>query len=122
MAAMHNSIEKLSTTTNVVPVLIKRNVVTEHASSHDIVHLGKLDLSRTLQEVSVSLNQLHSFHILGSGNDALINSLHLISLVRNEIQTKTLNMLIQNMQCDKQPQEKQYILLENKVGVECDYS
>ena len=83
---MYEHLNKLSTTTNVVPVLIERNVVTEHTSSHDIVHLGKLNLSRTLQEVSVSLNQLHSLHVLSSGDDALIDSLHLLTNVRKEYQ------------------------------------
>ena len=77
MAASCEKFDKLSTTTNVVPVLIKRNVVTEYTSSHDIVHLRKFNLSRTLQEVSVSLNQLHGLHVLSSGDDALIDSLHL---------------------------------------------
>ena len=41
------------------------------------MQLGELDLSRALQEVSVSLDQGHGLHVLGGKNMALINSLHL---------------------------------------------
>lgn len=65
------------TTTDVVPVLIVRGVLAVDLGSHQIVQLGELDLSRALQEVSVSLDQGHGLHVLGSKNMALINSLHL---------------------------------------------
>ena len=65
------------TATHVIPVVIERNVVAEDAGSHDVVQLGKLDLSRALQELGVRLDQLHGLDVLGGGNVALINSLHL---------------------------------------------
>ena len=76
-AAYGKTIGKCNTATHVVPVVIERNVVAEHAGSHDVVQLGKLNLSRALQELSVRLDQLHGLDVLGSGNVALINSLHL---------------------------------------------
>ena len=83
MAATHDSQNsRVRTTTNVVPIIIQREVVTEHVGSHNIVQLGKLDLSRALQEFSVSLDQLHGLDVLGGGNVALINSLHLYIVVR----------------------------------------
>ena len=69
-----------NTATHVVPVVIERNVVAEDAGSHDVVQLGKLNLSRALQELSVSLDQLHGLDVLGSGNVALVNSLHLFAM------------------------------------------
>ena len=65
------------TTTDVVPVLLQREVVAVDVGSHDVVQLGKLDLSRALEELSVSLDQLHGLDVLGGGDVALINSLHL---------------------------------------------
>ena len=65
------------TTADVVPVVIVGSVLAVDLGSHQIVQLGELDLSRALQEVSVSLDQGHSLHVLGSKNMALINSLHL---------------------------------------------
>ena len=80
-AADDKTIGKCNTATHVVPVVIERNVVAEHAGSHDIVQLGKLNLSRALQELSVRLDQLHGLDVLGSGNVALVNSLHLRPVV-----------------------------------------
>ena len=78
MAATHNTYDiNEHTTTDVVPVIVQREVVAEHVGSHDIVQLGQLNLSRALEELGVSLNQLHSLDVLGSGNVALIDSLHL---------------------------------------------
>ena len=83
MAATHNSFRADEhTTTDVVPVIVQGEVVAEHVGSHNIVELGKLDLSRALQEFSVSLDQLHGLDVLSSGNVALINSLHLHQYVR----------------------------------------
>ena len=80
MAATHNAFETNEhTTTDVVPVVVQGEVVAEHVGSHDIVQLGQLDLSRALEELGVSLNQLHGLDVLGSGNVALIDSLHLQS-------------------------------------------
>ena len=76
-AANDKIIKEYNTATHVVPVVIERNVVAEHAGSHDVVQLGKLNLSGALQELSVSLDQLHGLDVLGGGNVALINSLHL---------------------------------------------
>ena len=76
-AAGCQTIKEYNTATHVVPVVIERNVVAEDAGSHDVVQLGKLNLSRALQELSVSLDQLHGLDVLGGGNVALINSLHL---------------------------------------------
>ena len=76
-AANNKPIHTPQTATHVIPVVIERNVVAEDAGSHDVVQLGKLDLSRALQEVSVSLDQGHGLHVLGSQNMALIDSFHL---------------------------------------------
>ena len=80
-AADGKAIGKCNTATHVVPVVIERNVVAEDAGSHDVVQLGKLNLSRALQELSVRLDQLHGLDVLGSGNVALVNSLHLRPVV-----------------------------------------
>ena len=80
-AADDKTIGKCNTATHVVPVVIERNVVAEDAGSHDVVQLGKLDLSRALQELGVRLDQLHGLDVLGSGNVALVNSLHLRPVV-----------------------------------------
>ena len=74
--------QELFTAADVVPIIIQREVVAEHVGSHNIVELGKLDLSRALQEFSVSLDQLHGLDVLSGGNVALINSLHLLIVVR----------------------------------------
>ena len=79
-AADGKTIGKCNTATHVVPVVIERNVVAEDAGSHDVVQLGKLNLSRALQELSVRLDQLHGLDVLGSGNVALVNSLHLFAI------------------------------------------
>ena len=82
MAATNDSQNPIAlTTTNVVPIIIQREVVAEHVGSHNIVQLRKLDLSRALEEVSVSLDQLHGLDVLGGSNVALINSLHLFIAV-----------------------------------------
>ena len=65
------------TTTNEVPVVVIRTVLAEDLRSHQVVKLGKLNLSRLLQEVGISVNELHSLDILSSSNVALINSLQL---------------------------------------------
>ena len=74
--------QELFTAADVVPIIIQREVVAEHVGSHDIVQLGELDLSRALEELSVSLDQLHGLDVLSSSNVALINSLHLYIVVR----------------------------------------
>ena len=79
-AADGKTIGKCNTATHVVPVVIERNIVAEDAGSHDVVQLGKLNLSRALQELSVRLDQLHGLDVLGSGNVALVNSLHLFAM------------------------------------------
>ena len=79
-AANDKLIHIQQTATHVIPVVIERNVVAEDAGSHDVVQLGKLDLSRALQELGVRLDQLHGLDILGSGNVALVNSLHLFAM------------------------------------------
>ena len=77
------SVREAPTTTNEVPVVVIRTVLAEDLRSHQVVKLGKLNLSRLLQEVGISVNELHSLDILSSSNVALINSFHL-QLVRKK--------------------------------------
>ena len=81
-ARCHECKKEIITTADVVPIIVQREVVAEHIGSHNIVELGKLDLSGALEEVSVSLDQLHGLDVLSSGDVALINSLHLYQCVR----------------------------------------
>ena len=68
----------MNTTTNEIPIFLVGRIVAEDLGSHDIVKLREFDLTRTLEEVSVSLDELHGFNILSSTNRALINLFHLL--------------------------------------------
>ena len=130
MAATHNSFRADEhTTTDVVPVIVQGEVVAEHVGSHDIVQLGQLNLSRALEELGVSLNQLHGLDVLGSGNVALIDSIHLQTGLISAPTSPKNNKATKSSKRRKtvhsfciRPSQKSYILLENKVGVECNYT
>ena len=77
IAAISNKSIPTPTTTNEVPIFLIGRVLAVDLGSHDIMELGKFDLTRALKLVSVGQNELHSFNILSGVNRALINSFHL---------------------------------------------
>ena len=66
------------TTTNEVPIFLVGRIFAEDLGSHDIMKLREFDLTRALEEVSVSLDELHGFNVLSGTNRALIDFFHLL--------------------------------------------